>query len=1074
MSIRGENMTVKANQDFIKMTLIFSLVVFTGMNMAQEPRVLTNPVVSEAVYPIIHNIDLADLPVERVWREGDPVREVPRRRTSTGLENYKAIPQIDPLLERQAMFEGTQTNRAFTAPTLNFPGLGYTGVNPPDTVGAVGKDHFIQSINGSGTRYIIYNKSDGSVAAGPFSLSSFAVCSGSGDPVVLYDHIAERWFLSEFGSGNSFCVLISQTSDPVNGGWFEYSFSTPAFPDYPKYGIWPDAYYVTTNETGCGAYALERAQMLIGGAARSVRFVVPDQAGFSFQTLTPSSCSGDINPPVGAPAYFMRHRDDEVHNAGSNNPAEDYLEIYEFHVDWVATANSTLTGPVNIAITEIDSDLNGLTAFACFPQPGTSTTLDPLREVIFFPLFYRRFSDHESMLGTLVTDVDGTDHGGIRWFELRKTSGAWSLYQEGTYAPDSDSRWMSSAAMDSKGNIAIGYNITSPTTYPGIRYVGRLASDPLGTLPAGENLIMAGTASNASNRYGDYSAMSVDPEDSCTFWFTGMFNVSSSWSTQVASMTFDSCLCTPLAAPSGVNATANGDNRIDVSWAAVPGAESYSVYRAVGSCPQNDWSLLISGVTGTSYSDTTVSGGVEYAYSVTSYDLQEDCESLHLDCASETTTGSCFLPPQFNGLVEIVDPQNAACSLVLNWDPGQAACAGAVTYNVYRGDTVDFTPDSGSLIASCLSATTYTDVNVLSYQTYYYIVRAEDSTGDGSGPCSSGNSDSNTVVMSGSASGPDTVFYEDDLETVNANWSIATLEGSPSYDWQLQDDVINAHSPTHVFFAEDVPTTQDHTVEFAQAVMIPAGSPARLSFFHKYNTESRYDGGVLEFSIDGGATWFDILAGNGGTISPNPARFIQGAYNQSSMSGGPLSGRAAWSGNSSGYLETLADLSDFTGEDLLLRWRMACDTSVNEDGWWMDDVKIFYGTACVNDTCTLFSASATSTGDYFVCSGAPTQLICSITGGSGNQVYDWSPSDSLSAANVQSPIASPTQTTTYSVTVTDGDCDDTATVTLHVYGVGPDFDYLEAWNTQTPVFDVNPNGKIDIMDYVTMENLCPD
>ncbi len=204
--------------------------------------------------------------------------------------------------------------------------------------------------------------------------------------------------------------------------------------------MWPDAYYISTNESLPAVYALGRGDMLTGGAATSQRFTAPALAGFSFQALTPSDIDGATVPPLGSPGYFIRHRDDESHNAGSNNATQDFLEIWEFDVDFATPGNSTFTGPTNIAVTEFDSALCGLTSFVCFPQPGTGTTLDPLREVVMWRSQYRNFGSHETIVGNFVTDVDDNDRGGIRWFELRRTGGAWSLFQEGTYSPDTTNR----------------------------------------------------------------------------------------------------------------------------------------------------------------------------------------------------------------------------------------------------------------------------------------------------------------------------------------------------------------------------------------------------------------------------------------------------------------------------------------------------------------------------------------------------------------------------------------------------------------------------------------------------------
>jgi hypothetical protein len=495
------------------------------------------------------DVDLRDLPLVHDWQPGDPIKEIPRRaypRPGQQAEGRPLrTPLADPLPEVQAAAPPSELFQS----VLNMDGQAFSGVNPPDTVGDVGPSHYIQAINhSSGTSFVVYNKA-GAVLAGPSfldALGSGNCANGLGDPVVLWDSLANRWLISEFSSaGNQLCVYVSKTADPVSGGWWAYAFTAPSFPDYPKYAVWPDAYYVSSNEgTGSPVYALDRANMLNGAAARPFqRFTAPDMAGFSFQALTPADLDGPTAPPAGAAGIFMRHRDDEAHNAGSNNPSQDFLEVWQLQVNWTTPASSTFTQVATVAVAEFDSSLCGLTSFSCVPQPGSSTRLDPLREVIMNRLAYRRFAGHEALVGNLSTDVNGADRAGIRWFELRRTTGAWTLHQQGTYSPGTPHRWMGGSAMDGQGNIALAYNVSDPgaSVFPGLRYAGRLATDPLGTLPQAETVLVNGSAANASNRYGDYAAMGIDPSDDCTFWFTGMYNPSSSWRTRIGAFKFDTC-----------------------------------------------------------------------------------------------------------------------------------------------------------------------------------------------------------------------------------------------------------------------------------------------------------------------------------------------------------------------------------------------------------------------------------------------------------------------------------------------------------------------------------------------------
>ena len=509
---------------------------------------------SDPVWPTVFNGDVRDLPAPRAWVPGDAIREIPKGQPGQQVPNKDAEPNAnhhDPLVDLQRNAAApAQRQRAFDTPDLSFAGGGFSGVNPPDTVGVVGPDHYLQAINGStGTQVRIYDKTSGAQVANFMmqSLGSAQCANGLGDPIVLFDQFANRWLISEFSSsGNRMCVYISQTSSPVTGGWFAYNFPAPSFPDYPKYGVWPSAYFVGTNENTLGLYAFDRVNMLAGNAATFVRLSTTKLTGFGFQMLQPADADGSQQPPAGAPGIFMRHRDTESHGP-TGFPSNDYLELFFMQPDFATPANSTLTGPVQVSIAEIDSNLCGLTAFNCFPQPGTGTTLDPLREVIMHRLQYRNFGSHEALIGNLVTDV-GTNHGGKRWFELRRTgglSGTWTLHQEGTYAPDALNRFMGSISMDRGGNIALGYGANNGVApnFPSIRYAGRMAGDPLGTLPHGENVIVQGNASNSSNRWGDYSSMNVDPVDDCTFWYTHQYNPSSGqWGTHIASFMFDACL----------------------------------------------------------------------------------------------------------------------------------------------------------------------------------------------------------------------------------------------------------------------------------------------------------------------------------------------------------------------------------------------------------------------------------------------------------------------------------------------------------------------------------------------------
>ncbi|MEJ2418415.1 MAG: hypothetical protein P8Y45_16090 [Exilibacterium sp.] len=386
---------------------LLTLSLTSGVNAAEnEPN---NSVWQSAkTNPVTFDRDLRNLPSAETWQPGDSIKDMPKRRIKDGFVAPRqaknlVTSKLDALLAPQAqLMQNAQLmlrSSAVRALEVNVEGNGYTGVNPPDPSGDVGKNYYIQMINGAGGAvFSIYDKSSGQRVVGPTALDSLGsgnCASGLGDPIVLYDELAERWFLSEFSSsGNRLCIYVSQTDDPISGGWYAYDFQTPSFPDYPKYGVWNDAYYLGTNEGGSNVavYALDRATMLGGGSAGFIRLATaPELSGFGFQIITPVDFDGETAPPASTPGYFIRHRDDEVHNASNNDNTRDFIELWQFSADFSNTSASSFTKVADIPVAEFSSDLCGLVTFNCFRQLGSSTTLDPLREPIMNRPQYRNF-----------------------------------------------------------------------------------------------------------------------------------------------------------------------------------------------------------------------------------------------------------------------------------------------------------------------------------------------------------------------------------------------------------------------------------------------------------------------------------------------------------------------------------------------------------------------------------------------------------------------------------------------------------------------------------------------------------
>ena len=427
------------------------------------------------------------------------------------------------------------------SPILDFDGIPYPGVScncaPPDTNGEVGATQYVQIVNEG---YQVFAKATGSSVFGPASIESVwsgfgGVCqtSGEGDPVMLYDQIANRWLISEFANGlHDECIAVSTSSD-ATGTWarYDYHLSSSNLLDYPKLAVWPDAYYMSMNTfnssgtayLGPQPFAFDRTKMLAGDPTAAV--IAMTALSSSNPPMLPSDLDGSTLPPTNAPNSFLLW------------PNTGTYRIYHFSVGIPFGTSPTFTlfgtSPAASFTQLCPGNRN------CVPHLGgtSSDKLDAIGDRLMFRLAYRNFGDHESAVGNFTVSSAGV--AGIRWFELRGvTAGPITTYQESTYQPDTTWRWMGSIAMDNQGNMALGYSASSSSIYPQIRYTGRLVSDPLNTMPQGEAHLFDGTGAQTgtSNRWGDYSDMTIDPVDDQTFWYTQEYYASTSsfnWRTRI-------------------------------------------------------------------------------------------------------------------------------------------------------------------------------------------------------------------------------------------------------------------------------------------------------------------------------------------------------------------------------------------------------------------------------------------------------------------------------------------------------------------------------------------------------------
>ncbi|MBK6964641.1 MAG: T9SS type A sorting domain-containing protein [Bacteroidales bacterium] len=428
-----------------------------------------------------------------------------------------------------------QNKSAASDPLVNFQGQN-SPYFPPDENGTAGPDHYMQTVN---TTYAIYSKT-GTLLAGPTDMNElFGTVPGSscndGDPIILYDEMADRWMAAEFSlcqNPDRMLVAISATNDPT-GTWYQYSFNMNGMPDYEKFGIWPDGYYMGTNtSSGTDIYVFEREVMLAGGTnPKMVSFDNQWRPGSvdGFMMVPPVDNDGPA-APAGSPGIFIAQQDDAF--SGSS----DQLWIYELDVDWTTTTNSTFTRVQQIDVTPYDSNFGN--NWNNIKQPNTSQELDGVPQVIMNVPQYRNFGSYQTIVCCHTVDVDATDHAGIRWYELRKTTGEWTVRQTGTYAPDEHSRWMGSVMLNGSNEIGLGYSISSTTVFPGIRYTGQTEEEynnANGVMDVPEGIILEGTSSQTgANRWGDYSLLCVDPADDETFWYTNQY-VSGGQKTKIAS-----------------------------------------------------------------------------------------------------------------------------------------------------------------------------------------------------------------------------------------------------------------------------------------------------------------------------------------------------------------------------------------------------------------------------------------------------------------------------------------------------------------------------------------------------------
>jgi hypothetical protein len=495
-------------------------------------------------------IPIRDMPLQteqdrRAAEEHRDFLEARKKTLRPSFLNFKAQPEIsDPARQH------TAGNQVLGNPLVNFDGEVSGGGCPPDPDGSVGLTQYVQAINSS---YQVYSKT-GSALTGVIDFKSIFtnIPGDDGDPIVLYDKFADRWFIAEFQVSVAPCgfsIAISKTGD-ATGAYFVYNFSNPNwttqnYPDYPKFSIWTDGYYMTGQFDPEAVVVLDRTRMLAGKSSAGLIYTpTPSSPHFFggnnslFSAAKTLDCDASALPPYGSPEYMVFY---ENKSSGSiNDKIVFYKLVHDTTVHTLTIARADSLSPAAFSSYFTGGTMKEIS------QPGSPKSLDVLDGTFNYRAPFMAFTGYNAVVLCNTVNV-GNGVAGIRWYEIRQTGAGhpWTIYQQGTYAPaDGLNRWNGSIGMDMNGNIAIEYNVSNASIYPGISYTGRMFGDPAGTMTTAEVNAIAGSgpAVSCGNRWGDYSAMTLDPSDNLTYWVTNEYDKAGVEATRIFSFKFASVL----------------------------------------------------------------------------------------------------------------------------------------------------------------------------------------------------------------------------------------------------------------------------------------------------------------------------------------------------------------------------------------------------------------------------------------------------------------------------------------------------------------------------------------------------
>lgn len=898
-----------------------------------------------------------------------PLRDIPPLPLPFNLDNWGGSIIDPPGTEGQPQY-GRQTPDAAMqsiGPSQDIPGpansftaiTNEAGFAPPDPVGDIGPDHYVTMSN---LHFVVHDR-EGNSLEGPHpnnmlwsGFGGECETQNAGDPIVLYDQFADRWLLTQFTSdadseGEYYnCVAVSTSPDPA-GSYHLYQIANGGlFPDYPKYGVGEDAYFISTRDfngsyEGVGAYALNRQDFINGtyGDNSVIGFFV-DRNDVGRENvgdgLLPMDIDGFDMPPAGSPHYYIGSMDD----GWTYGADQDALTVWEFVVDFDTSANSSFTLVATIEMSPYDTIfpcVNGAGSRTCIPQPDTSNRLDHqgYRQRPLHRAAYRNFGTHESIVTLQSVEAD-PGIAGMRWWEIRDFATTPAIHQEGTFAPGNEDgihRWFGSIAQDSAGNMALGYSASNETTYPSIWYSGRLASDPPGTMPQGEGSIVNGTGSQTGggNRWGDYSSMNVDPTDDCTFWYVNEWVPTTSprgWVLQVGSFRFEECgdpgfalsvsssitadVCTGDEADYGLNIGSIADFDMPVTLSATGNPADTSA-----TFDPNP----VAALPGTSTLTIGNTGGVSAG------DYNIEITGMADGADNRTADVQLTVWDAVPGTPDLTSPADTATDQPLNptfeW-----------TGTYFEEFMIEIATDPGftNIVASeTTTETSFTPIAPLpSSTTHYWRVRGINPCGPGAdspvftfttealaGDCPAGHAEVDVHVF--------------DFETGDQGWTSGANVGSNT--WALSG--VNPNSGAQHWHVDDVASESDQFLA-SPAMAIPSDlNDLTFRFFDFQNFEAPpgpdecWDGGVLEVSTNGGTDFVEVVNAD---LLTNP---YDGVLRNTTSN--PLGGRDAWCDTAQPYTDSRVDISDLAGEgDVVFRFRIGTDTAFGAPGWDIDDVKV--------------------------------------------------------------------------------------------------------------------------------------